>query len=156
MVVQWFGTTLGGVIADNEFVDMHSATGGALAGRGLCYSSAPQPLYFAEYSGNQMIRSGGIDLVDDEDCSDPVTCCSTSFSGPYVRAQVVRRNSIAGISEITGLCGGIALHSSKGETAGSSTDIVVERNIIRCPNSSLLPGAGGGIVVNCTHCVVRN
>jgi hypothetical protein len=46
--------------------------------------------------GNEMVRSGGIDLVDDEDCSDPITCCNTSFSGPFVRAQTLRRNTISG------------------------------------------------------------
>jgi hypothetical protein len=154
MVVQWFGTTLSAVIADNEFIDMHSASGGALAGRGLCYLG-PQPLFFAEYTGNHMIRSGGIDIVDDEDCSDPITCCNTSFSGPFVRAQTVRRNIISGLSEITGRCGGIALHSSAGEVSGASTDLVVESNTIVCPNASLLPAGTRGVDVNCSHCVVH-
>jgi hypothetical protein len=162
MVVQWFGTTLAGVISDNTFISMHSASGGSLAGRGLCYVG-PQPLFFCEFSGNMMLNSGGIDLIDEMDCSDPITCCNTSFGGPFLRWVTVRRNNISGVRNMTGRssavnedCGQITLRDSPGF---ASTDVVVEGNTLRCANASLFPDSAarstGGIDVTCLHCAVR-
>jgi hypothetical protein len=103
-----------------------------------------------------LVRSGGIEIVDDQDCSDPITCCNTTFSGPYVRWQTVRRNTISGVAAIDNECGQIALHGSAGEVRGSSSDVVVESNTVTCPNASLWPaGATHGVDVNCSHCAVR-
>ena len=62
----------------------------------------------------------------------------------------------AGISEITGKCGGIALHGSVGEARGSSTDLVVEKNALLCVNASdEFPLGAHGIDVNASHSIVQ-
>jgi len=157
MVVQFFGTTLGGVIADNVFTDMNTCASGyackaggdgALEGFGLCYGQG-QPLLFAEYTGNQLVRSNGISL---KDVSSSTSSCGASYPGPYVRWQTLRRNSIAGIAASQTECGFIAL-SQSAEPALASTDIVIEHNVFDCPPGKVLPGTNG-VQVNCSHCKV--
>ena len=64
MVVQWVGTTIRGVIADNHLTDMNVNQGrGSIMGTGVCYNG-PQPLWYAEYTGNTLTRSNGITLYD--------------------------------------------------------------------------------------------
>lgn len=98
-VVQNFGTTFTGVFADNTFEDANNAltaysgtVDGTVTGFGLCYGGMPQPLFFAEYTGNTMTRSNGISIHDDS----PDGTCKATYDGPYVRWQVIRGNSIAG------------------------------------------------------------
>lgn len=150
MVVQWFGTTMMGVISDNDFTDMNvCSTGygcksgdGALEGFGLCYNG-PEPLWMAEYTGNTFVRSNGIALKDSV-VSNP-QCNASSYPGPFTRWQVVRRNSIAGVALSQTQCGTISLSGT------SSTDVVVENNTFGCPSSSVQPP----IAVNCSHCRVQ-
>ena len=90
MVVQWFGTTARGVIADNHFQDCNVDYGrGALMGFGLCYQG-PQPMWACEYSGNTMVRSNGIALTDS--VQNNADCNASTYPGPFTRWQVIRPN----------------------------------------------------------------
>ena len=71
-MVQFFGTTITGVMADNTFTNQnqddvvaHHVDGG-MAAFGLCYGVVPipQPLWFVEYTGNTLINSNGISVHD--------------------------------------------------------------------------------------------
>jgi len=148
MVVQWFGTTTRGVIADNKFTDCNVDGGrGAIMGFGLCYNGA-QPMWACEYTGNEMIRSNGITLVDSVDSNK--NCNASTYPGPFSRHQIIRRNAISGVAlsaaernASSPPCGTIACSKW-------STDVVVERNILRCPAGSTQPP----IDVDCGHCKV--
>jgi hypothetical protein len=151
MVIQFFGDTLVGVIADNTFIDDNvCSTGygckygdGALEGWGLCYGdNGVEPLFYAEYTGNTMDRSNGITFRDGISPK-----CAGSYEGPYVRWQMIRRNSIGGVSRSNPGCGTI------NATFSGSSDIVAESNSFECPPGVDLPG--GGVNIECTHCVVH-
>jgi hypothetical protein len=70
-VIQFFGVTLGGVIADNSIIDgnvnhsQHTSIpvatkyGGSMRAVGECYHG-PAPLFWLEYLGNHFVRSDGI------------------------------------------------------------------------------------------------
>ena len=69
-VVQFYGTTLGGVQADNDFDNVnvvHTISpleiGGGMQGVGKCYGGAA-PLLFTEWTGNTFTSSDGIWLHD--------------------------------------------------------------------------------------------
>ncbi len=59
-VVQEFGTTITGVFADNAFENENNCGAdsggidGSLTGFGLCYGVEPEPMFFVEYTGNNM------------------------------------------------------------------------------------------------------
>ena len=149
MVVQWFGTTMRGVIADNDFNDCNVDGGrGAIMGFGLCYDG-PQPMWACEYTGNKMQRSNGITLSDNV-ATTGLYCNSSTYGGPYARWQIIRRNSISGValsaSEVNATsppCGTIFAPSV-------SSDVVVERNVFNCPPGSVQPP----ISAQCDHCLV--
>jgi hypothetical protein len=148
MVVQWYGTTMRGVIADNDFTDCNVEGGrGAIMGFGLCYGR-PQPMWACEYTGNSMVRSNGITLVDSIDSNN--FCNASTYPGPFSRYQVIRRNAISGVAlsaaernASSPPCGTIAC-------AKMSTDVVVEGNTLSCPAGSTQPP----IYVDCGHCKV--
>jgi hypothetical protein len=159
MAVRWFGTTSRGVIADNSVVDCNVGIGeggpqGAIQGWGLCYSG-PQPIWDCEYTGNTMVRSNGIALTDNSLKGTPYendSCNDTTYPGPFMRWQVIRRNSIAGVAlsanqtrAPTSPCGTITMGGSK-----ASTDVVIEGNQFDCPPGSVQPP----IDVACDHCKV--
>jgi hypothetical protein len=151
MVVQWFGTTTRGVISDNDFTDMNVCSSGygcksgngAIEGFGLCYNG-PEPMWMAEYSGNTLVRSNGVALMDSV-VSTPVCNASSGYGGPFTRWQVVRRNSIAGVAASQTECGTVTLSSA------ASTDVVVEGNTFDCPPGKTQPP----IAVSCDHCRVQ-
>ena len=158
MAVRWFGTTVRGVIADNNLTDCNVGKGegesqGAIQGWGLCYSGA-QPNWGCEYTGNTMVRSNGIALIDNALKGTPYEnkyCNDSSYPGPYLRWQVVRRNSIAGVALSANQtnassppCGTITTNSHQ------STDVVVEGNVFDCPPGTRQPP----IHVECSHCKV--
>ena len=66
MAVRWFGTTVRGVIADNNLTDCNVGKGegesqGAIQAWGLCYSGAPPNwacCQHCEYSGNRIGPAG--------------------------------------------------------------------------------------------------
>jgi hypothetical protein len=70
-MIQFFGVTLGGVIADNSIIDgnvnhsLHTTNpvatkyGGSMRAVGECYHG-PAPLFGLEYLGNHFLRSDGI------------------------------------------------------------------------------------------------
>jgi hypothetical protein len=149
-VVQFFGTTLTGVVADNSF--SHSANCGADSGGvdgslttfGLCYDG-PQSAFFVEYAGNEMDSSNGISVHD----VSPASNCNASYPGPYVRWVTMRRNTIGGISICSpGVCGSI------NATNGQTTDIVAEENVFNCAPGNLLPG-GNGLNIYAEHSVAK-
>lgn len=111
---------------------------GALEGFGLCYGQA-QPLFFAEYYGNNMVNSSGITLHDNVNPKCP------GYGGPLVRWQVLRHNEIAGIAESSLYCGSI------NATSTQSTDVVSEANTFTC--GGFLPS--NGTHVDCDHCISR-
>ena len=149
MVVQWFGTTTRGVIADNDFSDCNVAGGrGAIGGFGLCYHGT-QPLWNAEYTGNLLARSNGITLAD-AGVLDRIICNASTYPGPFTRWQTIRRNAISGVAlsaaelnETSPPCGTIT-------AANASTDVVVEHNTFSCPAGSTQPP----IEAACSHCKV--
>ena len=172
MVVQWVGTTIRGVIADNRFTDMNVQQGrGAIMGTGCCYNG-PQPVWQAEYTGNQLTRSNGITLYDAVLPDVYPLCNSSTYPGPFTRWQIIRRNTIAGVALSAcyhesgyGSCNNsVYLPSSPpcgtinivwagvglGTPADVSTDVVVEKNVFACPSGSVQPP----IDVNCSHCKV--
>ena len=148
MVVQWFGTTTRGVIADNDFSDCNVDGGrGAIMGFGLCYGG-PQPLWNAEYTGNLLARSNGVTLTDSTAANS--ICNASTYPGPFTRWQTIRRNAISGVAlsaaelnETSPPCGTIT-------TANASTDVVVEHNTFSCPAGSTQPP----IEAACSHCKV--
>lgn len=150
MVVQWFGTTMRGVISNNDFTDMNVCAAGydcksgdgALESFGLCYNGS-EPLWMAEYSGNALVRSNGIALKDSVTSSK--FCDTSTYPGPFTRWQTVRRNSIAGVALSQTECGTITLSGGR-----VSTDVVVEHNAIYCP----MGVTQQPIDVNCSHCKV--
>jgi hypothetical protein len=67
-VVQWYSNTLGGVMADNSLTDCNVLNGGnvgnaSVGAYGACYNG-PGTVWFTEYTGNVMVRSDGIALLD--------------------------------------------------------------------------------------------
>jgi hypothetical protein len=145
--VQLFGTTFGGVIADNGLTNQNNANAdgggldGAMTGFGLCFGGMPQPLFYAEYTGKALNSSNGISLHDDEDHEK----CGASYPGPYVRWQVVRNNSVAGVAASN--------RGTVNATNGNTTDIVAERNIFDCPPGNVFLGNGTNVFAS--HSVVR-
>lgn len=161
-VVQMFGNTLAGVVADNQLVDVNvdnSILGnGSVGAFGMCYQG-PSPNWFTEFTGNNMLRSDGITLLEGLDPQP--RCPAWGTHGPWVRWVTIRRNTIAGVSENSkpsGMCGAVVTNwaSSLPHEPGNSTstDIVAEQNLFICPHGATLAG-DRGYVMQCPHCVVR-
>ena len=64
-VIQMFGNTLGGVVADNTLTDVNVHNNvlgnGSVGAFGMCYQG-PAPNWYTEFYGNSMLRSDGITL----------------------------------------------------------------------------------------------
>jgi hypothetical protein len=149
-VVQEFGTTLTGVIADNSFDHQNNAGAdsgaidGSLTGFGLCYGSEPQPMFFMQYDNNLMADSNGISLHD----QSPAAGCNSTWPGPYIRWAAIRGNRIGGVAPCSpGVCGSV-----NASNAGTS-DLLVEGNAFDCPAGNLLPG--GGVNVAARNSIVQ-
>jgi hypothetical protein len=154
-VVQWYSNTLGGIISDNTLTDCNVRAGGnvgnaSVGAYGACYNGHG-PVWYTEFTGNTMVRSDGISLLDH--IIDPlhppryIAKCPI-YRGHYIRWAVMRRNRISGISVEAASerrCGGV------GNSNKASTDILSEHNHIDCPE-------GGHNVANvsCFHCLDRN
>ena len=171
-MLQTYGTAMQAVLADNIFDNMNNcehpaqcANGvmqprGSLAVKGECYGGKPykqpQPSFFGEITGNQMRNSNGISVFDSTrtpsathpGCSSP-TSSPSSFAGPFVRWLVVRRNRIGGVALSNPLGCGVVNATGTNE----STDFIIERNVFDCPPGKML--AGGGVNVECAHCIVQ-
>lgn len=98
-VVQWYGNTNRGVMADNTFENCNVKPGGnvgaaSMGGVGECYHGA-DPMYFTEFRGNVMDKSDGIALNDGADNHEP-EC--RDYTGPWVRWSVIRANVFSGVS----------------------------------------------------------
>jgi hypothetical protein len=170
-IVQFYGNTNKGVIADNAFDSCNvvfdetkfkkgSHVGnGAAVGVGECYHGA-DPLFFTEFRGNGMHASDGIVLHD----SGPTTEWECSkYRGPWVAWSVVRANSLTGISKAARLhlaagqkpqCASVVVLGERNPATGRGTsDIVGEQNVFDCPE-----GGNSSMPYNfsqCQHCMVR-
>jgi hypothetical protein len=162
-VVQWYSNTLGGVIADNTLTDCNVRAGGnvgnaSVGAYGACYNGHG-PVWFTEFTGNDMIRSDGISLLDNQiNPAHPpsyIKACPSYF-GHYIRWSVIRRNHISGVSvEAAGerRCGAVS------NTNKHSTDLMSEHNHIDCPAGAHVGNAFDSAKwanISCTHCVDRN
>ena len=165
-VVQWFGDTLHGVHADNDFVGCNARAGiggvmlgGALQVGALCYKGAPGQVFFTEYLGNTMNDSDGIALVDNWQNTQLNDCGARGqWPGPWIQWAVVRNNSFAGVSlratfdanksGTVPQCGSLIQRAEKGF---NTTDLVAEGQHFACP-----PGMapGGNDVQGCDHCSI--
>lgn len=162
-VVQWYSNTLGGVISDNTLTDCNVRNGGnvgnaSVGAYGACYNGHG-PVWFTEFTGNTMVRSDGISLLDNQ--INPahlpryIAACPI-YRGHYIRWSVVRRNTISGVSvEAAGArrCGAVS-NSNK-----QSTDLVSERNHFHCPSGAHIGNAlnqAKWANISCSHCTDRN
>ena len=176
-VIQMFGNTLGGLVADNTLTDVNVANAvlgnGSVGAFGMCYQG-PSPNWFTEFVGNRMHRSDGITLLEG---LDPQQRCPAygldkpGSMGPWIRWVVIRRNVIAGVSANSArclkssancepnTCGAVVTNwaTTHAHIQGNSTstDVVAEHNEFDCPAGAVLPG-DGGYVMQCPHCVVRH
>ena len=168
-VVQWFGDTVHGVHADNEFRGCNARAGiggvmlgGALQVGGLCYKGAPGQVFFTEYLGNAMEDSDGIALVDNWGNNQLNDCAGKDlghWNGPWIQWAVVRRNAFSGVSlrakydanasRTVPKCGTLVLRAMRG---ANTTDLVAEDQHFSCP-AGMTPG--GNDVEGCTHCSVK-
>eukprot|EP00038_Savillea_parva_P015167 m.219062 g.219062 ORF g.219062 m.219062 type:complete len:317 (-) comp30322_c0_seq1:122-1072(-) len=165
-VVQWYGNTVRGVIADNTITNanVHGGTRqrGTISVVGECYHGS-DPVFYTETLRNHMVNSDGIGIRDSAAPNGPGPCAG--YRGPWVRWSVVRANAIRGISVVswnesnmTGMppaCGSVYLYSTN--VVNMSTDIVGEHDQFECPpqgntsTSGYHIGDDGG----CSHCVQR-
>lgn len=173
-VVQFYGTTLGGVIADNDVhnVNVHtiydSVNGAAVRASGLCYYGA-QPTFFTEILGNNLYASDGIGFFNEAQSAygGMVAMCDIDYAAtvPWVRWGVARHNAISGISDAARyrnasapLCGGVRVVSDRvvPDPVLWPTDIVTEHNALVCPAPGVQPGKNGTVILGgCNHCTIR-
>ena len=162
-VVQWYGNTYKGVIADNQFKNCNTKPGGnvganSLGARGECYHGS-DPVFFTEFFRNTMENSDGIGLSDGSGPTKEWQCAA--YVGPWIRWTVVRSNTIAGISDAarnvsaaTGklpACGAVTLMSN-GDYP--STAVVAEQNVFHCPPEAQ-QNSSGYHFGPCAGCVER-
>lgn len=175
-VLQFYGTTLGGVIADNTLsnVDVHSpydsVNGASLRASGLCYYGA-QPVFFVEILGNTLTDSDGVGFFNEAEKEyQPMNAmCNIDYGGAggtvsWVRWGVARHNTISGISDAARYrnatmpqCGGVKVNSDRAQTDPNvwPTDMVAEHNTLVCPPPGVLPGTNGTLVLGgCKHCSI--
>ena len=163
-VIQFFGVTLGGVIADNHITDgnvnhsQHTRDpvarkyGGSMRAVGECYHG-PAPLFGLEYLGNHFVRSDGIFLQDNHGPADYQCGGPHGFLGPWIRWAAVRRNSFSGVSLAAKAhadppaCGAVVL-------TGASSDIVAEHDVFECEGGAV-PGGYEGDLAACERCTFR-
>ena len=172
-VIQFYGTTLGGTIADNDLrsVNVHtvydSVNGASLKAEGLCYYGA-QPSFFLEILNNTLVDSDGVGFFNEAQSSyqGMVSMCNIDYAAsvPWVRWGVARHNSISGISDAARYrnatvpaCGGVRVISDRVALSPElwPTDIVTEHNSLGCPPPGVLPGVNGTVVIGgCNHCAI--
>lgn len=173
-VIQFFGVTLQGVIANNQLIDanvnhtLHTRDptalrfGGSMRAVGECYHG-PAPVFHIEYVDNSFVRSDGIFLQDNHGPAYFECGGKDGFLGPWIRWAVMRRNKFSGISlaakAVSSIppCAAITLADAElGSGLQSdefSSDIVLEHNAFQCQG-----GTPGGYAVNrtlCDHCEIR-
>lgn len=173
-VAQFYGTTLGGVFADNDLRSVNVQTiydginGASMRVSGLCYYGA-QPNFFTEIIGNNLVDSDGVGFFSEAQSryQANTAMCNIDYSSsvPWVRWGVARHNTISGISDAARYrnasapaCGGVKIVSDRigSDSALAMTDIVTEHNFLDCPAPGVLPGDQGIDVINpCLHCSVR-
>ena len=124
---------------------------------GACYNG-PGPVWFTEFTGNTMVRSDGIALLDQQHFGSGGVNQNNCpvYTGPYVRWSVIRRNKLSGISRAQQpqrRCASIT------NSNPNSTDVLSEHNVIDCPKGGVTVNANGASLpwtdVNCSHCVTR-
>eukprot|EP01120_Amphizonella_sp_Union-15-10_P003241 TRINITY_DN13669_c0_g1_i1.p2 TRINITY_DN13669_c0_g1~~TRINITY_DN13669_c0_g1_i1.p2 ORF type:complete len:257 (+),score=51.11 TRINITY_DN13669_c0_g1_i1:1309-2079(+) len=110
-VVQTFGSSYYTIISDNQLSDMlqWSFIGPpGIVAFGLDYQGGVQPCFFTEISGNELVSGGAIQSR---------SVSSAMFSGPHIRAIVIKNNLLS--------------ESSNVEVLGESSDVIVESNTFR-------------------------
>ena len=174
-VIQFYGTTLGGVFADNTLLNVNvhsqydSVNGASLRATGECYYGA-QPNFFTEMSGNTLVDSDGVGFFNEAQKTymGNVAMCNIDYgqSVPWVRWGVARHNSISGISDAARYrnathpaCGGVKVVSDRTgpDDALWPTDVVTEHNALSCPSPGVLPGVNGTrpyVSGGCSHCSI--
>jgi hypothetical protein len=174
-VVQWYGNTHRGVMADNTFnncnVQLPPAGGGSIGpdvmgARGECYHGSGA-VFFTEFYRNTLFASGGIALNDGAGPTGGphgtghVEWQCASYFGPWIRWSVVRSNVLGGISvsamNVSGetntlpVCASVRLLS---DPALPSSGVVTEQNSFQCPPQGNQSSAGY-ILGPCDGCVER-
>ena len=168
-VVQLYGNSFGGVLADNTLVSCNAknmvqvlpdtTSLGALRVQGECYGGA-SPAFFTEILGNKLTNSDGIALNNPKaNAARPGCAGYDDHSVSWLRWVVARRNTIAGISEAARNfssthppCGYISVDERS--RSGTATDVVVEHNAFVCPPGGMLPSNGVSLGP-CAHCVAQ-
>lgn len=114
-------------------------------------------MLYTEILGNTLVDSDGIVLSDNFDFK------GCYYPGPWLRAAVVRRNAISGISDVARFqanasnasaprCGSVAQAASP-KGGPNSSDVVAEHQEFSCPPGML--AGGGNNLTKCDHCLVR-
>ena len=166
-VVQWYGNTLRGVMADNSFTNCNvkpggNDDGGAMGGVGECYHGS-DPMWYTEYRGNEMQASDGVGIRDAYNTAE-YQCAA--YGGPWVAWAVIRANTFGGISlaakNVSGMAGGgqkprcadVHIHGAGSNATGTTSDVVGEQNAFGCPAEGNASTAGYAFR-ECSHCVQR-
>ena len=163
-VVQWYGNTLRGVMADNSFHHCNVKSGGninvgSMGGVGECYHGTSQ-MFFTEFRANTLQSSDGISLVDNFNRGE--WQCAP-YGGPWVAWSAIRNNTLGGISEASRnrsaggsdlpMCAFISVQGGGSEVNGYTSDVVAEGNVFECP-----PEGNNSIqyrIRDCRHCSQR-
>jgi hypothetical protein len=166
-VLQFFGDTLEGVIADNTLENCNvkgmnaspneTWTLGALRVHGSCYHGA-SPAFFTEVLGNSLVNSDGISM---ESIASGMGAGCVGFRDhnvSFLQWVVVRRNNVSGISDAARILSAEGPHPTCGfvekNGAGNAVDVVAEHNHFSCPAPGVLPSNGYSFS-SCVHCIMR-
>ena len=113
-----------------------------------------------EFLGNNLTDSDGIAFVDNWHNTQLNDCAHRGeFPGPWIQWSVVRRNTMAGVSDLarhdanaSGVpvrCASFALRAAP---SANTSDLVAEHQTFRCESGAV---AGSYDVSGCDHCTIK-